>query len=72
MTHDGDWMGFYVNGRLIEEGHSLQISTCLAELVGYEIIAYGDVYDEKNKLGNLDKFGGRCPRFLDDLMKELR
>lgn len=72
MVHDGDWSGFYVNGYLVQEGHSLDVQMCLEELVGYEIQGYGHLYDKENRLGNLDQWGGRCPVYVDDLLKALR
>lgn len=71
-VYDGEWSGFYVNGALIQEGHSLQIEPCLEELVGYEVLSYGHLYDKDNKLGDLEQFGYAMPQNINDLWRLLR
>jgi hypothetical protein len=69
MCHEGDWCGLYVRGELFAEGHSIAPYEWLRALLELEI-SYGDLYDESDKLGpNLEKFGGRCPQQLSELLE---
>lgn len=53
----GDWIGIYVDGRLVDEGHSLGEERTLD--------AVGIIYTEE-VIDFEERGWGRCPESLDD------
>lgn len=53
-SEDGDWIGLYVNGKLMAEGHSLD-PVDLLENLGF------DVTREERDADWFDDNGGTCP-----------
>jgi hypothetical protein len=53
-SEDYDWIGLYVNDRLVHEGHSIQEED-LVKLLGFEYTH--QVWTQEQ----FDVFGGRCP-----------
>jgi len=49
-TEDGDWEGFYVDGKLIDEGHSVN-PAFLLEKMGYEVDSIELTEDQIEDLG---------------------
>lgn len=64
---EGDWEGFYVNGELVEEGHSIDFAWVV------EHYLHGTyVNDDEGMAGEyLEKFGGRCPDNTNELLRVL-
>ena len=59
-TDTGDWIGMYVNGHLVLEGHSIDVVAAVSELPDVEVTtAECDVED-------LAPYGYRCPKELQD------
>jgi len=52
-----DWVGMYINGNLVAEGHSLP-DHVVAELIAKKV---GFVVDVQWNEDLIDKNGGRCP-----------
>lgn len=58
----GDWIGIYVDGKLVNEGHSLSES---AVLEAVEVDFDGAIVD-------FDKLNwGRCPETLEEVKRDL-
>ncbi len=67
-----DWEGLYVNGKLRDEGHRVELESFLTTLVGREIFieSFEDHYlelDEDNQ--DLDKYGNCFPENLEDVVE---
>lgn len=70
-NHEGDWEGLYVEGKLVAEGHSIEIQdvfdamkkASMLENINVEII-----YDNERRWGEyLEIFGNRFPDKFKDL-----
>ncbi|MEP0825825.1 MAG: hypothetical protein HRF40_10085 [Nitrososphaera sp.] len=57
-----DWIGVYLDGILIEEGHSFRLQDILSK-IGVENTTVWHEGDD------LDKFGGHCPALIEDYFK---
>ena len=58
----GDWVGLYVDGRLINEGHSLSVDQVLSAVgVSYEAV------EADFEMA----FGGKCPEDFSDVAMAL-
>jgi hypothetical protein len=59
-VHCDDWEGLYVNGKLIREGHGIEIDDIPTDVLGVEIES---IYPNDDWL----KDGGRMPENLDEV-----
>lgn len=59
-----DWQGLYVNGILVDEGHSINLKQAIEKLIP-EVDLKSVWYDDIDPM--LDKFGNHCPRNYSDL-----
>jgi len=57
-----DWQGLYYNGKLLDEGHSINLRDVLRQL-GYHIEYIG--VDDPEEFENY--FGSSCPNTLDEV-----
>lgn len=62
QSGDGDWIGLYINGVLVDEGHELSPAEIFKAISKYFDFSFEDFYDEKESY--LERFGGRCPKKL--------
>lgn len=67
-SNAGDWVGFYVNGELVEEGHSFR-SDWLQHIVGSYVKDVRDVDVEAWALE--EHWAGRMPDKFDSLQGSL-
>lgn len=62
-----DWYGFYIDGKLVDEGHSLRAKEAL--LLVQKHMTEPALIDVKSFWvdGELDEFGNSCPENWSDL-----
>lgn len=56
-SDEGDWIGVYKDGKLVDEGHSLETVDLLRQL-GFEVATIE--WDEEK----FNEYGGHCPQEL--------
>jgi hypothetical protein len=62
-NEDGDWEGWYLNGKLIDEGH--RVDTCqLLKQLGFNIVRREMTYEQ------MEELGCRFPESLEDVPDE--
>ncbi len=61
LTFD-DWQALYVDGKLIDQGHSLNIESSLKAL-GFDV---EEKYYSNSQVKDLDHFGNSAPEKLTD------
>jgi len=63
----GDWVGMYVDGELVDEGHSLQESELLGILSKYLGFEFTNLYSEDEYL---ERYGNGCPATWAEIEKK--
>lgn len=67
-----DWQGLYINGKLFDQGHSIEFERFLRSMIGRQIIVenFKDHYlelDEDNEY--LENYGHTFPIKLEDVVE---
>lgn len=65
-----DWSGIYLDGSLVEEGHSARWDQVIPQLVGHTIESYERSAYEHDEA--FEEHFGRCPQTLDELKETLK
>lgn len=67
-----DWKGLYVNGKIFDQGHSIELERFFKSIIGQEIIIesfiskYIDLPEENY---DLIKYGNRFPDKLEEVLE---
>lgn len=67
-----DWEGLYLNGKLFDQGHSIQFERFLKSIIGQEIIIESFIskyIDLPEDNCDLEKYGNRFPDKLEEVLE---
>lgn len=67
VSGESEWQGLYVNGKLVEENHSLSCEAVLRQLADLKLIQFVETYVSQEYLDDQ----GNLPDLLSDIPKEV-